>query len=395
MTANVGPLDQECLCRIVPSQSPSGSQQPPQMAPQGWQISDLNQSHHPFAPSGAPQASYPSSNQGHGQAGFPHASRPNPPFQSHFDQIPPNTVLPDKFGQQTFPAAVQQPFFTPYTSAVERHPVLSTVANHGEGTYTPSDQPKASCCSSKKSSNQNLAERSKNQDVISEMLHGSPQTTIYRIPAGLATYDNPMKPEQQVGFGQSNPDYIQTVPAYAESGVMGTTALPADTNETADCIVATTHHCHCGTGCQCVACPVHPGNATTQAKVAEMYDLLDNEPPYTPTFETNPPWSPSQGTNGNMAVASYQTYTFQMPPDQEVLGPQPDFGSHQAGQHWSPPTSSPPAQFSPPGSDQNFASYPHNMTDMNNLNGNNDGNNATPSQKYLHFQYPLPYVNGQ
>lgn len=377
----------------MPGPSPGGLQQAPTMAPSGWHAMGLTQPSQAPAAGGAPPASYQISNPGLGPAGSSYVPRTYQPFQSHIDLIPPNHVLPKQFGPPMVPTVAQQPFFNPDMSAVEQHHAKSVVTSLGGDPFFLADERQSSCCSSEKPDDWKYTGPSENQNLMSEMLMSSPQTTIYHIPANHATYNNPLKPDPQPKFSQSNSDYGQTVPAYAESGVIGTAALPAETNDTTGCIVATTHHCHCGSTCQCIACPVHPGNATTQAKVAEMHNLLDNEPPYTPTFEANPSGPSSHRTNENIATPSYQVYDFQMLSNGKEHRSQIDLVSLQHGQHWMPQVSSSQEQFPPRDSDPRNVSYTHGIAGMNNPNGENNRLSATPSQDYLHFQYPLPYVD--
>ena len=353
----------------------------------------LTQPPHSPASGGVLPASYQISNLGPGQAVFPYVARTNQPFQSHIDLIPPNNILPEQFAPPMVPTGAQQPFFNPDMSAVEQNHAKSTVTSLGGDPFPLAHQTPSSCCSSEKLDEWKYNGPSENQNIMSEMLMSSPQTTIYHIPANHATYNNPLKPDPQPRFGQSNSDYGQTVPAYAESGVIGTAALPAETSDTTGCIVATTHHCHCGSACQCIACPVHPGNATTQAKVAEMHNLLDNEPPYTPTFETKSSGPSSHRTNENIATPSYQVYDFQLPPNEKEHRSQIDLISLQHRQHWMPQVSSPEAQITPRDSDPRNPSYTHGIAGMSNSNGENTRLNTTPSQDYLHFQYPLPYID--
>lgn len=382
----------------MPGQSPGGLQQAPQMPPQRWQTPGLAQPHFSPTSNDALPPSYPHANHGPGRTGLPHASRPSPPFQSHLDPTFAGSASPEQFRPPTISTVAQQTFFNPRISAIEQPPARNTVLGDGEGFYAFRDQPQPGCCSSEQSTNWKHTRHYENQDVISEMLNSSPQTTIYRIPANLATYEHPMKPDAQADFGQGNPNYMQTVPVYAESGVIGTAALPADTSESTGCIVTTMHHCHCGPGCQCIACPVHPGNATTQAKVAEMHDLLDNEPSYTPTFETNTSWPSNQGLNENLPIWPHQAYDFPMLSNEEGFegfrGPT-DHGPHPTGQHWTSPVLIPQTQGPSRGSISTVPGYAHSAVDVGVPDGNNERARATPSQHYLYFQYPLPNIDGR
>ena len=386
--------DQECLCRIVPGQPLARLQQPSPTAPRKWDAHSINQAHQTYGPSGALEASYPTSYVDPSQTGFVQAAGPNPPHHTPFDQNPPNNILQDPYGPPSYATAVQHPNVAANTLGTQPDIGAMTVTSHSEGFYIPQEQPKASCCSSKKSSHEQSASQDANRDTASGLLNGSPQTTMYRIPAGLATYSNPLKPERQAELEQSTPDYMQTVLAHAESGVIGVAALPAETNDTSNHIMATTHVCRCGASCECMACPVHPANATTKARVADLYEIIDNEPPLPPSMDESSSWPVSHGHVGAMASTIDQTFVHSMPSREHVLLQPSDYVPHQLEDHWVPLIWSP--DFSASGSESSIASFPRTM-----LNGgltsafHHGSNHAAPSQNYLHFQFPVPYTDGQ
>ena len=372
--------DQECLCRIIPSQPLAGLQRPSPTAPRGWEVHGVDQIRLPYAHNSAHQASYPYPHHDFSQANLPQAPVPNSLYQAPSSQSSPNGMFSDQFSSQSY--ITNSPLSNvPHSAPAPQQDLIATiVASPEQGSYTTHSQPKPSCCSSQTSSNQKSVLRNENQNTAPGMLNGSAQSTMYHIPAAVATYDNPMKPEHQTELEQSSPDYMQTVPAYAESGVVGMAALPAEASDATNCAMDTTHICHCGTGCQCMACPVHPGNATTKARVADLYEIIDNEPPFSPPVDEFPAWPSSHEPIGAMANSSHQACAHLISSEAHALGQQFDFTPYQVGDHWSEPS---------------VVSYPQGGVNENLTNPvNRESNKTAPSQNYLHFQFPVTHVDG-
>ena len=266
-----------------------------------------------------------------------------------------------------------------------------TVTNHTQFAHEPQEQTKLNCCSSTPAFQHKSRSLDINQGSALEILNDSPQTTMYRIPAGHATYDNPLTPERQAEFEHSIPDYMQTVPAHAESGVLGMAAPSAESKNTADGIMTTTHLCHCGEGCECMACPVHPGNATTQARVKDLYDLIENEPPFSPNMDEMPPWPAMQEHVGAMTNALNPDFAHATPPAELALGCPSNYAPHQLEDHWVQTSTSP--GFSASGSEPSLTGFPHTTMGVPLAPSVNLGpNHAAPSHEYLHFQFPVHYM---
>ena len=292
-------------------------------------------------------------------------------------------------------------------SASQQQLQANLVVGQGEGMDTPSARSTSGgCCSSHESSletsrsasaqitprtsdegpivqsplpNNNNSGEGVRQDSFPAFPNGSQQTSMYHIPVDIATYQHPMTPEQQAILQQSRPGYMhEGAPAHLESGLTG----PA----------ATTHLCRCGDGCQCIACPVHPFNAPMQARMAEICQLLENEPPssFTPeVFSPSKPWARIQRSSGEDFNSSQYPRSFPIAPDMHGFHQPPSQTYDQNGAQWNQPGSNHNIQH--PFSDPHFNPVDHaeSATSANAQHSAADGgNNTAPSQAYLHFEYP-------
>ena len=109
------------------------------------------------------------------------------------------------------------------------------------------------------------------QQVFSKV----PQTTMYHIPSGVATSDNPMTTEAQAELLRSGVYSSQKVPMHAVSGITGIAAIPAEANCNGGTCGSVSHYCHCGDNCRCTGCPIHPDNPGMHAKLQEIAPHLD------------------------------------------------------------------------------------------------------------------------
>lgn len=319
----------------------------------------------PLHSGGAPQPTYPPMNQGSGQLGFTQLSDISLPHRIGFD-------------------AGSAPF-GPSSS-----PVFPPDDQQMAPPFTFHDPPGKSCCSPKQPIKQQITSQHGNHeshDVMSQMMKNEPRT-MFEISANHATYEHPIKADPQTVAGQSDPGYIQVVATHAPSGVMGQAAPPADTNEITDIVGPTTHQCNC-TDCQCMACPVHPGNATTKARVAEMHELLEAESSQTPMLETNPSWPSDQVPNEPLTFGPHQLYPLATPSNEQEFGnlvPQSDYGPQQAALQWGPPALDPQTPESSHLLGPGF--YDH-ATNPGVSNGDIRSLSLTPTQNYLCFNFPL------
>lgn len=187
-----------------------------------------------------------------------------------------------------------------------------------------------------------------------------PTTTVYHIPSTVATADHPISPAAIADLQKNEMYRRQVVPITAMSGIAGVAAPSADAHSAGECST-TSHICHCGDGCRCTACPVHPNNPTMQAKVQEMAEHLAYAGPG--STGTSRPHS----SYGNVLQQSEQ------PP----LSPlSPAFSSDSAFE-WPPITSG----------DQ-YRSGPAPVPLDSPID--NDHTRHFSSGDYLHFQFDLP-----
>lgn len=197
-----------------------------------------------------------------------------------------------------------------------------------------------------------------------------PQTTMYHIPSGLATSENPITAESQAELQRADTYRRQTVPINAMSGITGVAAPPAEASCSGEKSF-TSHICNCGDTCACTGCPVHPDNPTMKAKVQDLAEnYLDSDPD-------------SSGTSRPQSLCG---------------GPPSQFDPSQAP-HFSPSLSvNPEVDWSPFGhlsSELNHAEH----TQPNSAyepEAQDFGHPLFPSSDYLHFRFdlsPLPECN--
>lgn len=321
---------------------------------------------------------------------YPPISASGQHIQAAFDQGLPNGVFQAQ--HQHLPTVAQQQHYATNMNALEQSFMATTMANNNQGVYAFSEQPTASCCAPKTTSKDKPVFQDGNQDMTSGLLSDSPQTDLYRIPPDFATHDNPMKPEQQAELRRSDPDYIQTIPAYSESGFVGTAALPAETNESSNGIMATLHSCNCGISCQCLACPAHPGNETTQARVEDLNQiLLDSENEYIPTADEVSSWNPPLASDGAiMANDGDDADWFPISSQEHPFRQQSENISHPGGYQWAQPAAT--SQYPVPQSLPSLVAHPNIPLNGNQTFTNNGGNDsAMLSQRYFYYQFPVHY----
>lgn len=281
---------------------------------------------------------------------------------------------------------------------IQRELQATTMTSSREAMYAFSEEPKANCCSSGDVPKDKPTLHNGIQDSASGMLADSSQTTLYRIPQNFATYENPSKPEQHAELGRSDPGYMQTIPAYSEAGYVGTAALPAETSESSTSSMATLHSCSCGTGCQCLACPVHPGNETTQAQVEELDRILSHDLEYTPMEEDLPSWFTTSATDGTIAAPAPHAggpSSLTVSAEDLALRKQAETQAQLVDGEWQ--------LVSNPQYPAGHASVPTFITHpaVHHPNGNgaalNNGANgdAMPPHGYIYYNYPIQYMGQQ
>ncbi|KAL8979910.1 MAG: hypothetical protein Q9205_004867 [Flavoplaca limonia] len=111
------------------------------------------------------------------------------------------------------------------------------------------------------------------ENLLQSMIDSAPQTTMYSLPPNYATVDNPVTSSEynQLQASESlRPDHL---PYFAGSGILGSTANPADSLEGAP----RRFECPCGPGCECLMCVAHPYNTTTRRWVGDMYSMMDED----------------------------------------------------------------------------------------------------------------------
>ena len=98
------------------------------------------------------------------------------------------------------------------------------------------------------------------------------QTTVYNIPPGYATAEEPLRPSQL-----SLPQYdLNSFSTHVPMPPCGTTESTVPSiGSTVPFTLA--HVCNCGDSCSCLACPVHPYNATTRNHVQDLGQIIAND----------------------------------------------------------------------------------------------------------------------
>lgn len=101
----------------------------------------------------------------------------------------------------------------------------------------------------------------------------APQTDLYSVPAAYGTARNPMTADQQAWLRQNSQIYSQNIPHYAPDGITGSVAPSAEQYDPPPFV----HACRCGDACECVACPVHPFNASTTTQVQGLANFMSSQ----------------------------------------------------------------------------------------------------------------------
>ena len=385
-------LDGECLCSPhIVEEYPIALPMPP--PPPAQMMSNTADEAHLQHPPPHMEFGDPLSSPYHHEAYTANPIYPQP-YQMPTQMLPnPSQVGPDMMNvEMSAPAA-------PYETLLNGNTIHQNFTNsnlpptsqdqaqaafHEHSNNRPAQQGKSSCCHPQTSSS-TLPESmnpatstpmSSHFDLSKlgqplEFHPGVPETTMYHIPPNLATADNPLTTESQAAVLRNNVYSSQTVSINAMSGITGVAAPPAE----ATCMgesLHVAHPCNCGDACSCTACPVHPYNATMQAKVRELWPLLKR--------------SEGELDGGSRPISSHETDAARsgdssMPPvDHGISLPDDvDWGDFD--------------RLSPDG-DHVFRDYAQQI-EPGVVSGTNHGhsviNQGFSSAQYLHYEYEAPH----
>ena len=99
------------------------------------------------------------------------------------------------------------------------------------------------------------------------------QTIMYNPPPGYATAREPLRPSQ-LGLPQYDLNSFSThVLMHPPYGPIESVIPSAGSNAPFN----PAHFCNCGDSCSCLACPVHPYNATTRSHVQDLGQIIVND----------------------------------------------------------------------------------------------------------------------
>ncbi|KAL8777499.1 MAG: hypothetical protein Q9213_007842 [Squamulea squamosa] len=196
----------------------------------------------------------------HPSTHMPHSSSPTPESSNAFSSSP-LASLEDCCGDA--PVFVDPSSLDSNTHDME-HMTLSS---------PPQEPLVANAPGSELTVSQQIEDKGKEAEVETDrfqlMNHGAPTTTLYNVPSGYATLDDPM-PSDAYAQMQASAIWSQQIPHHAAAGITGSAAPPADCRTACDHL----YECNCGSECNCGFCLIHPNNQASRARVREMGRLM-------------------------------------------------------------------------------------------------------------------------